>query len=91
MRVQAQGSENEDQVSGCWCCGQECMFCDGTDDCTTVVAPPYNIHWCSMCKYGGCEWCCGCTDCHEKGKGGWSPGGMQVNHDGVRERITREG
>jgi hypothetical protein len=68
-------------VTGCWCCGQECMFCDdGQEPCS------HSRHWCALCKIAGCEWCCGCSDCHENRKGGWSQEGAQVNHDGIRAR-----
>jgi hypothetical protein len=81
-------SAGEERVkTGCWCCGQECMFCGGndTDGCCTTEDGRAR-HWCTNCKFGGCEWCCGCSGCHVGRRGGWSPEGIQVNHDGIRER-----
>jgi hypothetical protein len=59
------------------------MFCGGESHWE-------ELHWCPMCKYSGCDWCCGCPGCHENSRGGWSPEGKQVNHDGIRERPYRE-
>jgi len=69
---------------GCWCCGQECMWCDPENpaDCG-------ELHWCAECKIAGCEWCCGCSECTRLHRGGWSPEGIQIRHDGARDRITR--
>jgi hypothetical protein len=58
----------------CWCCGGDCMFCDGTDSCG-------GPHWCSPCKFGACLDCCGCGDCRINGRAGWTPAGRpRVSH-----------
>jgi hypothetical protein len=62
------------QVSNsCWCCGQECMFCYPDNMCSPVTDSLYPQHWCSRCKYSGCEYCCGCDECRAVGRAGWSP------------------
>ena len=68
----------------CWCCGNECMFCSETESCGGGGT---DSHWCAMCKFSGCDWCCGCPECHEKKRGGWSPAGVQVRHGGAWERV----
>lgn len=80
---------------GCWCCGQECMFCGSVkgkpadEIFAGAQACESGYHWCSECKFAGCEWCCGCGDCREGEKGGWSPPDVQISHDGLREREYR--
>lgn len=44
-------------------------------------------HWCPLCKITGCEWCCGCPECHKSKRGGWSPEGIQVRHGGAWDRV----
>lgn len=66
---------------GCWCCGQECMFCIPEEGCRET------LHWCTWCKYSGCEWCCGCPECSKNKRGGWSPEGIQVRHGGAWDRV----
>jgi len=75
-------------VTGCWCCGQECMFCENEEPCCSFPGGTPG-HWCAECKFAACEWCCGCSECRANSRGGWSPKGTQRNHDGIRERQER--
>lgn len=62
----------------CWCCGQECMFCDEDERCSLLE------HWCSECKFGACPDCCGCDDCRLNKRAGWTPAGQhRTSHGGV--------
>lgn len=38
-----------------------------------------------MCKFAGCEDCCGCPDCQENKRGGWHPAGVTpwIGHGGL--------
>lgn len=77
-----------DVLNPCWCCGHECMFCEpgtASPPCCGSGEIPY-VHWCALCKISGCDWCCGCPGCHGNGRGGWSPAGIQFNHDGTGTR-----
>lgn len=68
------------------------MFCppeEKTGECADVFSME-DYHWCAYCKFGGCDWCCGCPECNQNKRGGWSPRGTQVNHDGIRSRKTEE-
>ncbi len=65
------------------------MFCENEEGCCEIPGKE-KFHWCPECKFGACEWCCGCPECHEMKKGGWSPPDVQINHDGIRERAYRE-
>lgn len=72
----------------CWCCGHECMFCPADEkhkECAYIFSVN-GMHWCPLCKYTGCDWCCGCPGCQASKRGGWSPKGTQVNHDGTEIR-----
>jgi len=42
-------------------------------------------------KVVSCEWCCGCPECMEHHRGGWTPkdSGVQVRHGGAWDRVTR--
>src|SRR6185437_7326311 len=64
---------------GCWCCGQECMWCEPENpaDCG-------ELHCCAECKIAGCEWCGGCSECTKLHRGGWSSEGIQIRNDGAR-------
>jgi hypothetical protein len=60
----------------CWCCGQECMFCDPGETVTELdhmLSHCERLHWCSECKFSGCEYCCGCDECRILKRAGWSP------------------
>jgi hypothetical protein len=50
------------------------MFCDGEGDCGPC--------WCMLCKYTGCPACCGCTECHNRSQGYYSPEENKVSHGG---------
>jgi hypothetical protein len=70
----------------CWCCGQECMFCGGNDpECYGPLPPDGSfVHWCGECKYAGCPACCGCNDCRDNKRAGFTPGdGPRLNHFGL--------
>jgi hypothetical protein len=69
----------------CWCCGQECMFC--ADIPSLRDCEQGEEHWCSQCKYDLCPWCCGCNECQDHSRGGWSPDGVQIRHGGAWERV----
>ena len=71
---------------GCWCCGQECMFCadiPSLRDCAQG-----ELHQCAECRYHGCAWCCHCDECHERRRGNWSPEGIQIRHGGAWDRVN---
>jgi hypothetical protein len=61
----------------CWCCGRGCMFCEPDNLCEPSDGF-YPRHWCSECKYSGCEYCCGCNECRELGRAGWFPRGLPL-------------
>lgn len=61
-------------MTSCWCCGNECMFCDGNPSCKTTTMTSC---WCSNCKYGGCDMCCGCPSCIAGARGAYTPDGTE--------------
>lgn len=70
------------------------MFCGETEECgadNDFSDSGKGPHWCPYCKFSGCEWCCGCNACHMSKRGGWSPPGRQLNHDGIKVREYRNG
>lgn len=76
-------------VGKCWCCGQECMFCTPEENVCegNLHGDIPGVHWCTWCKFSGCDWCCGCPECQQHQRGGWSPSGVQVRHGGAWDRV----
>jgi hypothetical protein len=62
------------------------MFCSEAESCLRDCEQGEH-HWCAECKYGGCDWCCGCDECSKHKRGGWSPEGVQIRHGGAWDRV----
>lgn len=82
-------------VGTCWCCGQECMFCTPEENACAgnLHGDIPGRHWCAECKFSGCDWCCGCPECQEQKRGGWTPAdsGVQIRHGGAWDRVHHGG
>jgi hypothetical protein len=58
------------------------MFCDPDEPethCPFDEVMLISGHWCSECKYAGCENCCGCAECQTLKQAGFTPKNTPLN------------